>query len=524
MKKSSVATTSLDEKRVEDLRKSQDASKMDELADFETAVEATGFGKFNLILLLISVPTSLSQAFEQMTLSFVIPIAQCDLHLTLEDKGMLNAIAFAGMISSGFVSGYLCDFFGRRKMIIIGHTLQAFFTILASLSQTFPMLMAAKFFSGFCFNGGFSAFTSYLTEWHSSKYRGVVQLIRGTAIAFGNVVVPLLAWGILPQSIYFRLFGVLDIHSWNVFILATILAPLICASTSYFAPESPKFLMTSGRNEEALRVFRMAYSMNTGKSVESYPIKQLVDERSHMTRRKSVEKIKNSFQALKPLITPPYLYKLILVCITACFILMGNHSLKLWFPQLLQSINDYQQYNNGSSSGMCDIIDFLNEKTTTTSEACDVNLDNSSVYINAIIIGCVQIAQFTIAGFFLRLLGHRVLAGITTSISGACAIGIYFAKNSTTITALFSIFIGFFELAGNTVLTMTLEIFPTTCRTTALSFHLTMARIGSITGNMIFSKLISSGCLYPFIFCGGLAFTIPILMCFYPNLTNKALV
>nr|XP_023013423.1 synaptic vesicle glycoprotein 2B-like [Leptinotarsa decemlineata] len=523
MDKSNVATIS-ERKQEEDLRKSQNGSETSALADFEAAIEATGFGKFNRILLLVTFSSSLSQAFESLTLSYVIPIAQCDLNLTLEDKGMLNAISFAGMITSGFVFGYLCDFFGRRKMIIIGYTLNAFFTCLTSLSQTFTLVMVTKFFSGFSFNGGFSAFTAYLSEWHSSKYRGMVQLVRGIGLAIANVTIPLLAWGILPRYINFQLFGILDIHSWNVFIFVTILAPFSCALVCYFEPESPKFLMTNGRNEEALKVFKIAYRMNTGKPEESYPIKQLVDETNYLERKKSVGAIKASFAAFKPLVTPPYLYKLLLVCFTAFISSMGFQSLKLWFPQLLQSLNDYQQYNNGSSSGMCEIIDFLNEKTVTTSSVCVVNLDNSSVYINAIIIGLVQIVLYITAGFFIRLLGQKLLAGITSSISGICAICMYFAKNSTTIIALFSIFHGFMGLTGNTSVAITLEIFPTTFRTTALSMHFMTARIGSIAGNMVFPTLISSGCLLPFMFCAGLAFMIPVMVFFYPNTTNKALV
>lgn len=37
-------------------------------------------------------------------------------------------------------------------------------------------------------------------------------------------------------------------------------------------PESPKFLMTMGRNEEALKVFRKVYAMNTGNDPDTFPV------------------------------------------------------------------------------------------------------------------------------------------------------------------------------------------------------------------------------------------------------------
>lgn len=40
-------------------------------------------------------------------------------------------------------------------------------------------------------------------------------------------------------------------------------------------PESPKFLMTAGRNEEAMMVFRRIYSMNSGNPSVYYPVNDL---------------------------------------------------------------------------------------------------------------------------------------------------------------------------------------------------------------------------------------------------------
>lgn len=53
----------------------------------------------------------------------------------------------------------------------------------------------------------------------------------------------------------------------------------VCAVPSFISgiaiilfPESPKFLMSQGRNEDALRVFRTIFKINTGKSAEDYPV------------------------------------------------------------------------------------------------------------------------------------------------------------------------------------------------------------------------------------------------------------
>lgn len=46
--------------------------------------------------MIVTILPCFSQTFETGAMSFVVPVAQCDLDLSLEDKGALNAMVFAG--------------------------------------------------------------------------------------------------------------------------------------------------------------------------------------------------------------------------------------------------------------------------------------------------------------------------------------------------------------------------------------------------------------------------------------------
>lgn len=65
-------------------------------ADFETAITASGYGKFNVILYVIAAAAGWASVFETTTMSYVFPAAECDLNLSLSDKGLLNAVTYAG--------------------------------------------------------------------------------------------------------------------------------------------------------------------------------------------------------------------------------------------------------------------------------------------------------------------------------------------------------------------------------------------------------------------------------------------
>ncbi|XP_017774201.1 PREDICTED: uncharacterized protein LOC108560971 [Nicrophorus vespilloides] len=67
-----------------------------EKTDFETAITATGFGKFNLWLILVAIPSGWASLFETTTISYLIPVAHCDLDISLEERGYLISISYLG--------------------------------------------------------------------------------------------------------------------------------------------------------------------------------------------------------------------------------------------------------------------------------------------------------------------------------------------------------------------------------------------------------------------------------------------
>lgn len=87
-------------------------------ADFETAIELTGYGKFHYILLAICGLVSTSEEMDVISMSFILPSAQCDLDLNTQSKGWLNSIIFIGMMVGAYVWGSIADTLGIFKKIL----------------------------------------------------------------------------------------------------------------------------------------------------------------------------------------------------------------------------------------------------------------------------------------------------------------------------------------------------------------------------------------------------------------------
>lgn len=133
-------------------KKSSDASKTSQpssdKADFEHAIEMTGYGKFHYLLLAICGLVSTSEEMDVISMSFILPSAQCDLHLNTQTKGWLNSIIFIGMMVGAYVWGSIADTLGRRKVLIVISFMNAVCIVASSFSQNYLLFMIFRFLNG----------------------------------------------------------------------------------------------------------------------------------------------------------------------------------------------------------------------------------------------------------------------------------------------------------------------------------------------------------------------------------------
>lgn len=117
-------------------------------ADFEQAIELTGYGKFHYLLLAICGLVSTSEEMDVISMSFILPSAQCDLDLNTQTKGWLNSIIFIGMMVGAYVWGSIADTVGRRKVLIVISFMNAVCIVASSFSQTYSLFMIFRFLNG----------------------------------------------------------------------------------------------------------------------------------------------------------------------------------------------------------------------------------------------------------------------------------------------------------------------------------------------------------------------------------------
>ncbi|XP_072399916.1 synaptic vesicle glycoprotein 2C-like [Diabrotica undecimpunctata] len=498
-----------------------------EPATFEQAVRKTGFGKFNITLMALTFFGICSPMFETTNMSYIFASAQCDLDLSLQDKGYLNSMVYAGMIASSFFWGFLLDVLGRKKLMIFAYFIDASFLFLSGFSQSFAMLLLCKFFGGFIICGPFSAMAAYLSEFHSSSYRARIQVVSGLFTGIAQIILPLLAWGILPLPIKWSLFdGFIELHSWNIFLFVTGLCPFIAGTIFSFLSESPKFLMTSGKNEKALKVLQKVYSKNTGNSPESYPVKELVQEKevielSDVDPKPKVKIINGGITNIGLLFKSKYILKFALISAIQVTFMASLNMLRLWTPQLFQALEDYKVVNNGSTSDLCTMLTVLRPNPMT--DSCSSNVAKPDAYFHSMIVAAVGVVSYILTGSVIHKLGKKNLLILTAVLGALICFSLIYSRGVVITMILISLFTSCGNICSNVILSVVVDVFPTSLRALALSSVMMIARVGVVLGNIFFPMLLEQGCHPPFLVVAGIIGVGGLLCFILPNTENTAL-
>ncbi|XP_064595783.1 synaptic vesicle glycoprotein 2A-like [Liolophura sinensis] len=228
------------------------------------------YGRFHLLILALCGWAVSSDAIEVLSVSFLLPSATCDFGLSSTDKGNLNSVIFLGMIVGGYFWGSLADKAGRRTVLLGSLTVNGLGGLASSVAQSFWLFLLLRFISGVGVGGSIPVIFSYFTEFQPKAKRGMMISVLATFWMFGNIIAAGLAWAIIPQNL-----GVVTpsftYDSWRVFIAVCTIPSLTSAAIFILMPESPKFLIETGKEDMAVAVLRKVHRINKPKEFKVFP-------------------------------------------------------------------------------------------------------------------------------------------------------------------------------------------------------------------------------------------------------------
>jgi MFS family permease len=167
------------------------------------------------------------------------------LGLTPSELGLAGSIYVAGAVLGALFFGYLTDRFGRKKLFMITLLLYLVATASTAFAQNFLMFAVARFFTGAGIGGEYSAINSAIDELIPARVRGWVDLAINGSYWIGTAIGAAASLLLLNPK-YFAI----DV-GWRVGFGMGVVLAIGVLLVRQFVPESPRWLMTHGRADEA---------------------------------------------------------------------------------------------------------------------------------------------------------------------------------------------------------------------------------------------------------------------------------
>lgn len=215
--------------------------------DIPARLDRLPWNRFHWLLVTALGVTWILDGLEATVVASISPVLEKPetLGLRASQIGLAGTLYLAGCIGGALVFGYLTDRLGRKKLFTVTLGIYLAGALLTAVAWDFTSFVLFRCLTGMAIGGEYSAINSAIDELIPARVRGRVDLaINGSywlgAIAGAAATVLLLNPAVLPEWLGWRVsFG----------LGAAVGFGMILARRH--VPESPRWLLTHGRNEEA---------------------------------------------------------------------------------------------------------------------------------------------------------------------------------------------------------------------------------------------------------------------------------
>jgi putative MFS transporter len=399
----------------------------------DEAVERIGIGKFQWKLFFINGFTWAADAMEVLIIGFVIPGIMLLWGLERTDAALVASATFVGMFIGAWGFGAIADRIGRRRVFLLTVILDAVFGLISAFSMNIEMLIVMRFLTGMAVGGTLPVDYAVMSEFLPAKRRGTFLVYLESFWALGTVIVALLAWALIaldiPESV-----------SWRYLLAASAVPGIISFWIRRNVPESPRYLVTQGRGEEARAVLQKIADIN-GVAVKIGELR--------IKQRASGSTLVGIWH--RSLIGRTLLLSLVWFCLS-----LGYYGIFTWLPGIFRA----------------------------------QGFETLPIYENLLLLALAQVPGYMLAAYLVEKIGRRwTLAGF---LLGSALASYWFAIASSTAMIVVGGMLLSFALLGTwgALYAYTPELYPTEVRGSGMGWASAMARVAGIMAPILGAALL----------------------------------
>lgn len=328
---------------------------------------------------------------------------------------------FTGVMIGVISLGNLSDLIGRRTVMAYSILLQGVAGIASAWATNYYIFCILRFLTGIGCSGSYIPTFILATEMVGLKYRTAVGIVEQAFFSMGFIVLCGLAY---------------VIHDWRI-LMTVISIPSFIFSASYFLiiPESPRWLISAGRDEEADVILKRMARMNKKELPREY-----FEEKIGGVERKKTQFWK--------------------ICLSSTLVVRTLIMSFNWIA--VSTVYFGLALNSGDLGG--------------------------SVYVNFLVGAVVELPAYAICIVLLDRMGRKKLHALVMTIGGlsclATMIPILMSNHETGYRWIILILAMIGKLgitsAFGVVYLYSCELFPTVLRNSAMGMFSTCGRIGAV--------------------------------------------
>lgn len=378
--------------------------------------------------------------------------------------GTITTIQMCGLLVGALVMGQLADIFGRRRLLYLAYSLLLAVSLGSAFANSWQLFAVFRFFIGALVGSVMVVNFVLPLEFVTPSWRTFCGCVGFWAVGLMTLAV----WG------YF-------ITNWRYLVIGTSVSGVFMLFSWWFVPESPRWLLSKGRYDEAEAILKTVARYNK------------VDLPDFSTLRK-VSEISNKPEKRFKNFSYWHLFRTCQMTKNSLIVMYG------WFVS--SSVYYGLNFNTRNLAG--------------------------NLHLNVFISGLVEIPALVYVVALNNRFGRRKITlslMLLAGISCLAVLVINLIDESQTTLIIVIAMIGKSAISGGWAATQVFsaETFPTVVRNIGIGACAMSARIGGIIAPQI--VLLSKGSIdeLPFAVFGGLALLCGFLMLCLPETNNKPL-
>lgn len=413
------------------------------MSSIAARLERLPYSPFHCRLLLMG---GLGYSFDAMdgaVLAFVLPVVMAQWSLSSMQAGVLASATFIGYFFGALIAGAAGDLIGRRTIMMWALAIYCCASFASAFVSSWSSFFCWRVIAGVGVGAESVIVAPFLSEFVARTYRGRFVGTLAGFFSFGFLGAAVLGYALVPAVEW----------GWRLSIVVTALPILLLLWWRRALPESPRWLESRGRVDEARAVLAKIEEDIVRLRGEPLPAPQHSSETPAVAAAGSVSR---NFKALlsRSMIRITSMTWTLWLAITFSY-----YSFFTWIPTLLVQ----------------------NGMTMTKSFAYSI-----AIY-------AAQIPGYFSAAYFNEAIGRRATIVVYLLLGCGSALGLAFAASNAGILSAGIGLSLFMNGAYAGVYAYTAEIFPTQIRTTGAGAASAVGRLGAIGAPILVGAIFPHG-------------------------------